>query len=30
MVGDKRAFGDLEDDEDDIFGAKKVTINTCL
>jgi hypothetical protein len=21
---DKRSFGDLEDDEDDIFGSKKV------
>lgn len=25
-VGTKRGFGDLDDDEDDIFGSKKVFI----
>lgn len=24
ISGTKRSFGDLEDDEDDIFGSKKV------
>lgn len=25
MLGNKRGFGDLEDDEDDIFSNKKVS-----
>lgn len=25
-VGNKRGFGDLEDDEDDFFGSKKVIL----
>lgn len=24
LLGDKRSFGDIEDDEEDIFGSKKV------
>lgn len=24
VLGNKRTFGDIEDDEDDIFGSKKV------
>lgn len=24
ILGTKRSFGDLDDDEDDIFGSKKV------
>lgn len=26
-IGNKRGFGDLEDDEDDFFGSKKVFLH---
>lgn len=28
LLGVKRSFGDLDDDEDDIFGTKKVSISS--
>ena len=30
IVGNKRAFGVLEEDEDVVFGSKKVTLNIYI